>query len=61
VAEQNIVTLAMATFIGTMGMIMMDVMADTMVSSIVVTCYRHIMMSVIRFSLLNLLHKCKML
>ena len=32
VAEQNVLTLAMATFIGTMGMIMMDVMADTMVS-----------------------------
>ena len=30
VAEQNVLTLAMATFVGTMGMIMMDVMADTM-------------------------------
>lgn len=29
-AEQNVITLAAATFIGTMGMIMMDVMADTM-------------------------------
>jgi MFS family permease len=33
VAEQNVITLAIATFIGTMGMIMMDVMADTMVNN----------------------------
>lgn len=31
VADKNVMTLALATFIGTMGMIMMDVMADTMV------------------------------